>query len=344
MKRFVIAGAMVLASVGTASAQAKFDEVAAKATQISDAAGLGALFWASAVDCSKAEDDLQRRQCEGIRDARASAASQGVYVMNVDSNFQVGQWDDAKKTLPLAVKGCLSCGSPLDVAGTGDKRFVTIKGPVSVKGGALVGPDIHKANRVFRDKATAEKWMKIVPRLRTQLVFKVPAKPDTWTEEGAKGYAAELVAFRVYDPCDGAMICANPPSDKLAADRAACKGGIASGTEIEAAVEDKPKPPPVEDKPKEPELPDSLSNYQIKQAMGATATPAINACFATYGVPGKAALNVTISNDGTVKDVELRGDFEETPTGDCIVAAIKKTAFPKFKRASMSFPWPVILR
>ncbi len=343
VKRLVIAGAVVLGLSGVAAAQAKFEDVAGKATAISDNS-LGALFWAATVDCSKAEDDLMRRQCEGVRDARASAAAGDVYVMYVDSAFVVGEWDEAKKGLPLQVKGCLACGTPVEVAGTGDKRFVTTKGAVAIKGGALVGPDIHKAVRVFRDKATAERWKNnIAPRLRTQLVFKLPQKPDAWTEEGAKGYSAELVAFRVYDPCDGAMVCANPPSANLAGDKAACKGGLASGTDIEG-VEDKPKPPPVEDKPKEPELPETLNNYQIKQSMQATATPAINACFATYGVPGKADLKVEIMNDGTVKDVELRGDFADTPTGDCIVKAVKKTTYPKFKRASMTIPWPVILR
>jgi hypothetical protein len=345
MNRFAIAGALLLGTAGTAFAQAKFEDVSAKATPVKDGAALGALFWAATVDCSKAEDDLQRRQCEGVRDARGSAAAGGLYIMDADGAFVVGEWDDAKKGIPLAVKGCLACGTPVEVSGTGDRRFVVTKGGVSIKGGAVVGPDIHKATRVFRDKGRADGWKNIVaPRLRTQLVFKLPAKPDAWSEEGAKGYTAELVGFRVYDPCDGAMVCANPPSSNLAADKAACKGGMPSGTDIEG-VEDKPKPPPVEDKPKEPELPDSLSNYQIKQAMQATAVPGINACYATYGVPGTANLKIEILNDGSVKDVDLgTSDFADTPTGDCIVKAIKKTAFPKFKRASMNIPWPVVLR
>jgi hypothetical protein len=134
------------------------------------------------------------------------------------------------------------------------------------------------------------------------------------------------------------MLASSPAADNEKADKAACKGGMVT------VVEDKPKPEPEPEKPKEPELPETLSTYHLKQAIQAQAVPAVNACFATYGVPGRADTIINISNDGTVSSVDLDGDFLDTPTGDCILAAVKSVTFPKFKRKSMSFPYPFILR
>jgi hypothetical protein len=332
---------LLAAIAGPAFAQ-KFEDLAAKAVPVQDADALGALFWAQSVDCAKSEDDLLRRQCEGIRDARAEAASGKVYSMYVESGaFFAGDWDAAKSGVPVGVRGCLACAQALDIGG--ERRFVTTKGASSVAGGALRGPEVHKAVRVFKDKGFADKWKSVVvPRLRTQILFKVPPRVDTWDQDGARGFSVEMVAFRVYDPCDGAMICANPPSANEAADRTACRGGMASGTEIEAPVE-KPIEKPVE-APKEPELPEKLNTYQIKQAMQSQAVPAVNSCFATYGVPGRADLMVRVGGDGAVKNVELEGDFADTPTGECIIKAVKATEFPKFKRETMDFPWLFNLR
>ena len=59
---------------------------------------------------------------------------------------------------------------------------------------------------------------------------------------------------------------------------------------------------------------------------------------------GKADLAIEIVSDGTVKSVKLSGDFLDTPTGDCIVAAVKATTFPPFRNPSVKITYPFILR
>lgn len=336
--RKVLAAALVAVAMmasGVARAE-RFQEVAAKAIPVNGPEALAALFWAATVDCSKTEDDLLRRQCEGVKAARADVVAGQTYIMDAEPGaFFADDWDETKKGLPIGLRGCLACNAAVDVGG--ERRYVTTRGNSIVAGGALKGPEVHKAVRSFKDKKAADRWKDVVvPRIRTQIVFKVPARTEMWTNDGGRGFAVEMLAFRVYDPCDGAMICADPPSAQEAADKAACKGGLASGTDIEE-VEVKPIK-------KEPPLPEALTTYQIKQNMQATAAPQVNACFATYGVPGRADLQVEIGNDGKVKEVQLTGDFEETPTGDCIIKAVKDTEFPKFKRSSMTVPYLFILR
>lgn len=338
MRKVLAAALVAVATLASGVARAeKFQELAANAVPVAGPEALAALFWAATVDCSKTEDDLLRRQCEGVKLSRADVTAGQTYIMDADpSAFYATDWDEAKKGMPIGLRGCLACDAAVEVGA--ERRFVTTRGNSTVVGGALKGPEVHKATRTFKDKKAADRWKDIVvPRIRTQVIFKVPARPEGWTNDGGRGFSVEMLAFRVYDPCDGAMICSDPPSAQEIADKAACKGGLASGTEIE---ETEPKIV----KPKEPPLPEALTTYQIKQAMTANAVPQVNACFATYGVPGRADLQVEIGNDGKVKEVQLTGDFEETPTGDCIIKAVKETEFPKFKRSSMTVPYPFILR
>lgn len=342
MRKLCVLGAVVcgvvLASAGAARAD-KFQKLAASAVKLDTVGDVAGLFWTATVDCAKMGDDLARRQCEGVKAARAEAAAGKTYIAWGDASaFFVGEWDAAKGGLPIGVRGCIACGTPIDVGG--ERRYFVTKGDVGVVGGAVQGPEIHKAVRKFANEAAARKWRDtVVPRLRTQFIFKIPARPTVWTQGGAKGFTVELVAFRVYDPCDGAMICADPPSENEKADRAACGGGDPSGTDI-VGEEKKPEEPK---KPAEPQLPETLSSYQINKAMQKTRTE-VNACFVTYGVPGKADLTIEIGNDGKVRKVELRGEFEDTPTGTCIIEAVQETEFPPFKKPSMTISYPFILR
>jgi len=176
----------------------------------------------------------------------------------------------------------------------------------------------------------------VFPRLRVEILFKLPPRVNPWTEGGARGYSAELVGVRVYDPCDGTVIHSVPASDKLEPDPTLCGG--------EAAVTEAPKPDkPKVEKPKEPELPARLSPADIQSSMHKARAEA-NACFTTYGVAGDEKVVIEISGDGLVKSAKLTGDFDDTPTGECILRAVKKTTFPKFKAPSMTINFPFILR
>lgn len=343
MRRHILMTCAIAAALGmhaVAHADGKFETLAKDAVKISDPRDVGALLWTATVDCTKAGDDLGRRECEGIRASRAAKTAGKTYVIDGDaSSFWVGPFDAKQKGMTIGVRGCLACETPVDIGG--ERRYLVTGREVAVEGGALRGPEVHKAMRKFADEAAAKRWKDIVvPRLRTQFVFKIPERPAAWQQGAAKGFAVEMVAFRVYDPCDGSMVCSNPPSDAEKADKAMCKGGDASGTDIQGDA--KPKDP-VEVKPKEPELPEKLDTNQVRGAMQ-KASAEVNACYATYGVPGKADLTIEVGGDGVVKKVSLKGEFEDTPTGQCIVDAVKKTEFPKFKAASMTVKYPFILR
>jgi hypothetical protein len=336
----ILATAAGLVLAGTALAD-KYGDLTKDARPVGggDVAGL---FWSATVDCGKLAGDLAKRQCEGVRIARGGAAAGGTYVAAGDGlSFHVGEWDAQKGGLPLTVYGCIACEKTVDIGGAG--RYLVTKGDVKVEGGAVRGPVIHRAVRKFKSEADAKKWKEtVVPRLRTQFVFKVPARPTEWTAEGARGYAVDMVGFRVWDPCDGAMICSNPPSENEKADAAACKGGQPSGTDIQGDARPEEKKPE-EKKPDEPKIPERLTSADIDRTMSKVRTQ-VNACFTEFGVPGKADLTIQIGGDGSVLKVELRGEFKDTPTGECIVKAAKEAKFPAFKNAPMNIKYPFILR
>jgi hypothetical protein len=332
----VLAAAAVMAVLGTAHAD-KYSELTAKATPLASASDVAGLFWSATVDCGKSSNDLERRQCEGIKAARSEQAATGHYMVNGDASaLSVGDWDAAKGGVEITLYGCVSCGQAADVAG--QKRFLTVKGDVKAQAEGVRGPVLNQTVRKFKSEAEAKRWKEVVaPRLRAQLVIKLPAKPSEWQAAGARGYAVELEGFRVWDPCDGGIVAANPPAANETAERAACKGGTAAELEAEAAPKVEKVAAPVDDRP------EKLSAGDVKKAM-ATAQAGVQACFQQYGVPGKADFAIEIGGDGKIRKVELRGQFKDTPTGECITSAVKNTQFPAFKAGNMNINYPFILR
>lgn len=339
--RFTLATLLAAAALallpGGARGQ-KFEAASEGAVALTAAGDVAALFWTATVDCAKAGDDLARRQCEGVKASRGEAAAGKLYTVPGEvSGITVGEWDAQKGGLPIVVRGCIACEKSVDIGGV--PRYVITRGEVKIDGGVLRGPEIFKGVRKFPDEQAAKKWReKVLPRLKLDLVFKIPARVNAWAEGGAKGFAVDLVAFRVYDPCDGSIMACDPTSGPVKPDRAAC--GEPEPLEPDQQPDKQPDKQP---EPKGPELPETLSSHAINKAMQKTRTE-VNACFATYGVPGKADLTIEIGNDGKVRKVELRGEFEDTPTGECIVEAVKNTEFPPFKKSSMTINYPFILR
>jgi hypothetical protein len=330
MKAFVVAGIMLATTPAFAG---PFDDLAAKAQKIQAGPALAALFWAQTASCKNAGDDFQRRQCEGVKDARGRTSAGMTFLIVPEGAVTHGAWDKNKTGVGISVRGCLACKDPVDVGG--ERRYVTTKGNTSIQGGQLRGPEIHKGLYKAATAEAAERFTKVVfPRLVTELLFKVPARADAWTEGGARGYAVELVGVRVYDPCDGTVVHATPASDKLAPDPTACGN--------EPAKPKEPEQPKEPDKPKEPALPQRLSPSDIQTAMQGPRIE-VNACFATYGVAGNEKVVMEIGGDGVVKAAKLTGDFVDTPTGDCILKAVKKATFPRFKASSMTVNFPFIL-
>jgi hypothetical protein len=99
----------------------------------------------------------------------------------------------------------------------------------------------------------------------------------------------------------------------------------------------------MEKKPDAPVVPERLSSEDIKKSMTEARTK-VDACFAKYGVPGKADVTMVVATDGAVKKVELRGEFQGTPTGDCMTQAIQDVKFPAFRAGPVTLKYPFILR
>jgi hypothetical protein len=301
--------------------QKSFDELAGEAANLPT---LGALRWA-ADGCDKLTNDLYRRQCQGVRAHATGAARAASYrVLGDGKAIWVGQFDDKKKTLPIEIFGCLAC--------EGDDAFVIAgQGDGKIEGGTLRGPSLAKVQKAFPDAEAAAAWTKdVAPRLRLQLVVLAPQADNRVAVAGKNGFKVGVAGHRLWDPCDGSVVSAEPPAETGPRDEVLC------GTRKTATVE-----PPVDAGPR---LPDTLSVAAVKKALGPAEAAVMNDCYGNLGVAGRADLVIHIASDGTVKKVVVKGKFADTPTGECIIEKVKTTTFPPFKSASMSIGYPIILR
>jgi hypothetical protein len=56
----------------------------------------------------------------------------------------------------------------------------------------------------------------------------------------------------------------------------------------------------------------------------------LDQCHSRFQVDGTAEVKVLVSPSGTVESLLLKGEFEGTPTGDCIVRQLSAASFPSF--------------
>ena len=315
-----------------AGGKQSFDDVSAGATRL-DRDGVGGILWSLHASCDDG-DELERRQCEAVKEARARRVAGRSFIVPGDvSAFTVGAWDADSKSLPLALAGCVACAEPISIAGT-PLYVVSNKAAPTFKGAVAHAAVIHETDRKFKSEQEAIEWRtQVVPRLKTEFVVKIAGDKSKWKREGKEGIAVEVVGFRVYDPCNGGIVCAYPKSSKAAIDRAACGDAV-----VEGEADKKPK----EVAPKE-KIPEQLTAAEIKKVMKSVRTAA-DQCFANYGVPGDSKLHVTVAADGAVVAVEVTGDFTGTPTGTCLEEAVKATTFPKTQKSRQSFKYPIVLR
>jgi hypothetical protein len=248
--------------------------------------------------------------------------------------FSVGAFDAKKSSAPLAVSGCIACVEPIAV---GNHAFYVVskKAAPTFDGNVAKGAAVHETARTFKSDEDHATWRTtVVPRLATEFVVELPADVASaaWKRDGKEGLAVDIVGFRVFDPCDGGIICASPKSERAKIDRAACGENVVEG-EAEGGTA----------KVAKDTTPDELTASQIKAAM-APVRAAAEACFEKYQVAGDAKLKVTVAADGAVVGVETKGDFAGTPTGTCVEDAAKTVVFPKTKKARQSFHYPIVLR
>jgi hypothetical protein len=329
MRRIVgfplIVAALSVGGTAIADDSSPFDAAAAKAQRVRK---LDRMVWALTASCDQG-DDLDRRQCRILREGAVERMRGATVLVDVAPGaFEVGAWDAAKKSTALTLRGCVSCtGVEVD----GKKWYVVSnKQAPKISGDKLQAATIHETAQTFADDAAAREWQaSVVPRLRTQMLVKVPDKKAIWNRDGAHGLAIEIIGYRVYDACDGSIVVSSPESGSVAADKKACGAAVA-------------KVDPDAGKPKEV-IHAELSKAQILAALKPAVAEA-KACFEAHGIAGDAKLKITIGGNGSVLAAEQSGDFVGTPTGGCIDTAIKKATFPKSKKARVTISYPVSLR
>lgn len=327
----VVAAALPVRAHAETDNKESFEATADGAMRI-DREALAGLLWSLTATCSDG-DALAQRQCKAIRSARLRKVASRRFVVPGDASaFAAGAFDAKKLSLAVSLSGCIACVEPITVGGRA-MYVVSKKEAPTFQGAVAKAALIHETTRPFKTEEAAVEWRtKVVPRLRTEFVVQIAGETALWKRGEKEGIAVDIVGFRVYDPCDGVIVSASPKSQKAAVDRAACGESVA---DAEAGAD---RPKKVVDT-----TPDELTAAQIKQRMSAVRAAA-DACFQQYGVAGDAKLHVTVAADGSVVAVDQSGDFKDTPTGDCIEAAVKAVEFPRTKKSRQSFKYPIVLR
>lgn len=89
--------------------------------------------------------------------------------------------------------------------------------------------------------------------------------------------------------------------------------------------------------------PQTLSRSQIVDGMRSV-KPGVQACYERYKVPGLATVQVMIGKSGRVDLARTRGLFSDTPTGQCVAAAVERARFPRFTGEPITITYPFVLR
>ncbi|HVU51906.1 MAG TPA: hypothetical protein VHL80_14515, partial [Polyangia bacterium] len=68
----------------------------------------------------------------------------------------------------------------------------------------------------------------------------------------------------------------------------------------------------------------------VEKALDALA-PRVRACYLKYQIRGTARVRLVATPAGKAESVDVTGDFEDTPTGNCIVLVVSDAKLPTFK-------------
>jgi len=314
MTRWLVVAALFVMTAQRAYADDTFE---AKAQTAIPLHRVESLVWALTSTCD-AGDDVQQRQCRRVRDARNKELAAGTWLVVADADaFDVGAWNPSKKALPIALDACIRCAG---VEVDGKTWYVT-------GGAGKRGAKLHDNARTFADEATAALWSKAVAKVKVEMIVKLAAKP-LWSEGGKNGLSVDVIAYRVFTPCDGTVILSSPPSSPVDPDKKQCAPANerVSVTEAEAG-------PQIE----------QLTASVIDQAM----QPVVDAawkCYGQYAVTGKAKLKIQVTGEGGIGKYEQQGDFTNTPMGACIDNAVAKAHFPRSKKSKTTVLFPITIQ
>jgi hypothetical protein len=321
MKRWLVV--LVLLAAHRVHADDTFE---AKAQTAQPLHRVESLVWALTAQCD-AGDDVQQRQCRRVRDARQKELSAGTWLVVADADaFDVGAWSPTKKSIPVTLDACVRCaGVELD----GKTWYVTgtVATPPHFEVGKLKTGLLHDNGRTFADETTAAMWARAVSKVKVEMVVKLAAKPR-WSDGGKNGIALDVVAYRVFTPCDGTVVLASPPSSPVEPDKKQCTQQADQPTVAEAEAGP---------------LVEQLTASMIDEAM----QPVVDAawkCYGQYAVTGKAKLKITVTAEGGIGKYEQQGDFANTAMGACIDKAITKSHFPRSKKKKTTILFPITIQ
>jgi hypothetical protein len=317
-----VIAAAVLWAVAAAPAGGSFEDVAGRATPVTDLAMLVAPF---VDDCSSRRREPERGRCLGMRSflrrdlpGRAFVATRpGAEVLGIS------EFDPAAKGFHLALAGCLACAQPLQV-GT-ERRLLSLKAPVRGAKSLRAGTELSRTTVTFANLGEAERWTRAVrPHLRAEYVFQ--AADEAWSAGATRGLAFRPLAFRVYDVCTGKVVLSEPPSRELAA-REECQAEPAA-TAASA--------PPVEG------TGEALDPGAINAAV-TKAHSSFQACADQHPHPGSATLVFVVAPTGLPQSVSVEGGPAGTALGQCLIDAGTKLRFPEFSGSPRKFKYPLPL-
>jgi hypothetical protein len=112
---------------------------------------------------------------------------------------------------------------------------------------------------------------------------------------------------------------------------------LGGGGSKKAEEEKKPAAAPADSTPAQ------LGKAEIQQAMAPVASKAQTMC-AKYST-GSVQVKVSVAGPtGRVQSAETVGAFANSTAGNCVAALAKTAKFPKFKDATQSFTYPIVLK
>ena len=72
--------------------------------------------------------------------------------------------------------------------------------------------------------------------------------------------------------------------------------------------------------------------------------PKMHECFRRFQIRGVAQVKLTVSPSGSVESPAVTGDFEGTPTGECVLKEVASAALPAFKGSPLNVSHAYVFR
>ena len=85
-----------------------------------------------------------------------------------------------------------------------------------------------------------------------------------------------------------------------------------------------------------------LDRGDVSKAMKGV-TPKAKRCYSVEEFSGSVLVKYSVGPDGKVTKASATGAHKSSPTGACVVKAVKSATFPAFDGATMSFSFPFLL-